>query len=115
VALNTTILNLVSCLIYKRWLRPSAFVRGIDVVNMATSVSRALDVLCMMFEIILYDTAVRRVVCGGWYFARMWGHVRGCIVSMGGMVWIHMTSLSPPRIIEVPIPSKESEQSCICV
>jgi hypothetical protein len=63
----------VSCLIYKRWLRPSAFVRGIDVVNMATSVSRALDVLCMMFEIILYDTAVRRVVCGGWHFARMWG------------------------------------------
>ena len=63
----------MSCLIYKRWLRPSAFVRGIDVVNMATSVSPALDVLCMMFEIILYDTAVRRVVCGGWHFARMWG------------------------------------------
>jgi hypothetical protein len=71
VALNTTTINLVSCLIYKRWLRPSAFVRGIDVVNMATSVSRALDVLCMMFEIILYDSAVGPVICGGWHFARM--------------------------------------------
>jgi hypothetical protein len=56
---------------------------------------------------VLYVGVGTLLACGG--------HVRGCIVSMGGMVWIHMTSLSPPRIIEVPIPSKESEQSCICV
>jgi hypothetical protein len=29
--------------------------------------------------------------------------------------WAHKTSLIPPLIIEVPVPSQESERSCICV
>jgi hypothetical protein len=36
-----------------------------------------------------------------------WRHVRGCIVSMGGMVWTHNTSLAPPLIFEVNVPSLE--------
>ena len=55
-----------------------------------------------------------RLYAGVGILLACWRHMRGCTVSLGGMVWIHMTSLSPPRIIEVPIPSKESEQSCIC-
>ena len=30
-------------------------------------------------------------------------------------VWTHTTSLTQPFIIEVPVPSQESERSCICV
>ena len=30
-------------------------------------------------------------------------------------VWVHQTSLTPPHCIEVPVPSQESEPSCICV
>jgi hypothetical protein len=32
-----------------------------------------------------------------------------------GEVWLHKTSLTPPLFIEVTVPSKENEQSCICV
>jgi hypothetical protein len=30
-------------------------------------------------------------------------------------VWTHTTSLTQPFIIEVPVPSQESQRSCICV
>ena len=30
-------------------------------------------------------------------------------------VWIQKTSLTAPLFIEVPVPSQENEQSCICV
>ena len=30
-------------------------------------------------------------------------------------VWAHKTSLAPPLFIEAPVPSQESERSCICV
>ena len=29
-------------------------------------------------------------------------------------VWVHKTSLTPSLLIEVPLPSQESDQSCIC-
>ena len=34
---------------------------------------------------------------------------------MYGEVWAHKTSLTPPLLIEMPVPSQESELSCICV
>ena len=30
-------------------------------------------------------------------------------------LWAHKTTLTPPRSIEVQVPSQESERSCICV
>jgi hypothetical protein len=30
-------------------------------------------------------------------------------------VWAHKTSLAPPLFIEAPVPSQESERSCICI
>jgi hypothetical protein len=36
------------------------------------------------------------------------------IISLRGEAWVHKTSLTPPLCIEVPVPSQESEQSCIC-
>ena len=35
--------------------------------------------------------------------------------SLRREVWAHKTSLTPPLFIEVPVPSRESDQSCICV
>ena len=35
-------------------------------------------------------------------------HLRGDVLA-------HKTSVAPPLCIEVPLPSHESEQSCICV
>jgi hypothetical protein len=32
-----------------------------------------------------------------------------------GEVYAHETCLIPPLFIEVPVPSQESEMSCICV
>ena len=37
------------------------------------------------------------------------------IISHRGKVWVRKTSLTPPLIIEVPVPSQESERSCICL
>ena len=37
------------------------------------------------------------------------------IISLRGKVWAHKTSLTPPHVIEVPVPRQESEKSCIGV
>ena len=37
------------------------------------------------------------------------------IIPLRGEVWDHQASLPPPLFIEVPVPSPESERSCICV
>ena len=42
-------------------------------------------------------------------------HLLVCIISLRGKVLVHRTSLTPPLFIEVPVPSQESEQSCISV
>ena len=36
-------------------------------------------------------------------------------MSLRGKVWVDKTSLTPPLFIEVPVPSQESDSSCICV
>jgi hypothetical protein len=42
-------------------------------------------------------------------------HLHESIISLRGEVWGHKTSLNPAHNIEVPVPSQESERSCICV
>ena len=37
------------------------------------------------------------------------------IISLRGKVWAHITSLTPPHVIEVPVSRQESERSCIGV
>ena len=37
------------------------------------------------------------------------------VMSPRGQVWVHKTSLTPPHFIELPVPSQESERSCIYV
>jgi hypothetical protein len=41
-------------------------------------------------------------------------HLHGRIISLRGEVWSHKNS-TPPLFIEVPVPSQESERSCIYV
>ena len=36
-------------------------------------------------------------------------------ISLRGEVLVHKNSLTPPLFAEVPVPSQESERSCICV
>jgi hypothetical protein len=60
---------------------------------------------------VLYNSAVRLVISEGCHFAHMWkahsepGHFTK------KEVWVYKTSLKPPIIIEVPVPSRESERS----
>ena len=42
-------------------------------------------------------------------------HLYDYIISLRGQVWAHKISLTPPLLIEVPVPRQESERSCICV
>ena len=37
------------------------------------------------------------------------------IISIRGDAWVHQSSLTRPLSNEVPVPSEESERSCICV
>jgi len=41
---------------------------------MTTSVSRRLNTLCRMFQDyrVLYNNAVRPVICEGWHYTHMW-------------------------------------------
>jgi hypothetical protein len=43
-------------------------------------------------------------------------HLHDRIIALRGKIWTDETSLTPPFIIEVPVPSQESQRSCcICV
>jgi hypothetical protein len=42
-------------------------------------------------------------------------HLHNLIISLRRQVWAHKNSLTLPLLIEVPVPSQESKQSCICV
>ena len=40
-------------------------------------------------------------------------YMHDCIIPIRGEVWTLRTSLTPPHFIKVPVPSQESERSCI--
>ena len=79
---------------------------------MTTSVSRRLNILCIMFTIIapfiimlfawLYVMIDNLLTCGKYLHDR--------ITSLREDIQTHKTSF-----IEVPVPSQESERLCICV
>ena len=47
--------------------------------------------------------------------AHVWKALAWHITSLRVEVWEHKSSLTPSLSIEVPVPSTESERSCICV
>jgi len=71
---------------------------------MTTFVPRRLNILCIMFNIITFFIIT--------LFARL--NARLAFYSEEGG-WAHKTSITLPLFIEVPVPSQESERSCICV
>ena len=42
-------------------------------------------------------------------------HLHARIISLRGAVWVHTSSLTQELYTQVPVPSKESKRSCICV
>ena len=82
-----------------------------------TTVSRRLNIQCIKFKIRAFFITT--------LFARLYmmvGILLTCIkhlhdhnISLRGEGQEHKTSLTLPLFIEVPVPSQESEQSCICV
>ena len=82
-----------------------------------TTVSRRLNIQCIKFKIRAFFITT--------LFARLYmmvGILLTCIkhlhdhnISLRGEGQEYKTSLTLPLFIEVPVPSQESEQSCICV
>jgi len=64
---------------------------------------------------VLFNNDVHPVICEGWQFSHMWKALAWPIISRRVENWVHFTRLTPPPFIEVPVQSKESERSCICV
>ena len=62
---------------------------------------------------VLYDNAVRPIYVGISFTCGKNSH--DCIISIRGEFWSHKTSLTPPRFIEVPLPSLERQRSYICM
>ena len=71
---------------------------------------------------------VCQAICEGWYYYCSPGYMRGLvllltsgrhlddhIISLRRAVWALKTSLNLPPFIEMPMPSQESELTCICV
>ena len=42
-------------------------------------------------------------------------HLHNCIISPRGGAWVNKSSMTPPFVTEVPVPSRKSVRSCICV
>jgi hypothetical protein len=42
-------------------------------------------------------------------------HLHDCIISLRGKFSINKTSLTPPLVVEVLVPSQECERFCMCV
>ena len=73
--------------------------------------------LCIMFKIIALFIITLLPL---WYvrvdiLLTCWKHLYDRIISLRGEVSVHITSLTPSLFIEVPVPSLESDRSCICV
>jgi hypothetical protein len=64
---------------------------------------------------VLFNNDVHPVICESWQFSHMWKALAWTIISRRVEIWVHFTRLTPPPFIEVPVQSKESERSCICV
>jgi hypothetical protein len=84
---------------------------------MTISVSRSLNIFCIMFKIIaffimtlfarLYVRVDILLTCGK--------HVHDRIISLREEVWAYKTSLIQPPLIEVSVPNQEHGPSCICL
>ena len=84
---------------------------------MTISVSRKLNVLYIMFMIIPFfiKTPFALLYVSVVFLLTYGKHLHDHIISVRGKIWVQKTSLSPPHNIEIPVPSQESEGSCICV
>ena len=82
-----------------------------------TSVSRGLNMLCIIFNIISFFVITLFV----WLYVRVGilltcrKHSHDRIISLRGDVWAPTTSLTLPLFIEVSVSSQESGWSFICV
>ena len=63
----------------------------------------------------LYNNIAWLVIFEGWFFLTRLKHLDDRIISLSREVWAHKISLTPPPLIEMFVPSQESERSCICV
>ena len=98
-------------------MRPPAVVNRTNIIHMRTSVSRRLNILCIMFKIIAFFIIMlfNRLYVRVGILPTYENHFHDRIISLRGQVWAHKTSLTPPLFINVSVPSLKSERSCICV
>ena len=69
------------------------------------------DIYVFVVFIVFIGTSTKE--CEDWHFTHV-KHLNDHIISLRGEVCAHKTSLTPPLLIEVPVPSQEGERSCIC-
>ena len=84
---------------------------------MTTSVSRRFNILCIMFKIIAFFILMlfTPLYVSGDISLTLGKHLHDHIISLRVEFWTHQVNLFLPLFIEVPVPSQESEWSCICV
>ena len=63
--------------------------------------------------IVLYNNVVLPIICEAWHLLKCGNHLHNCILLLRGEVCECKTSLTPPFLIEVPVPSQENERSYI--
>jgi hypothetical protein len=64
----------------------------------------------------LYINVVCLAIREGWDFTCMWKALAWPYHFPKRGIWVvHKTSLNPPHVIEMPVPSQESGRSCVCV
>ena len=80
---------------------------------MTTSVSRRLNIVCIMISIIAFFV----IKLLSWLYVRV-GILLTCdrIISLIGEVWVHKTTLAPPLCYRIAVfQTGNIEWSCVCL
>jgi hypothetical protein len=80
---------------------------------MTTSLSRRLNIVFLKFEIISFFIIMlfSRLYVRLGILLKCGNHLHNRIISLRGEACERKTSLAPPFLIEVPVPSQENERS----
>jgi len=62
----------------------------------------------------LYNNAAHPHIGEGWYFTYTLKTLAQRTTSLRGEIWSYKSSMNPPFVIDVPVPSQERESGHMC-
>ena len=92
-------------------MRVSYFLKQKTILSVWNVLTELISYICQL----LCHVTKYIYVCRFWHFTHTWKVLGWPHHLLRGQAWAHSTSLTSPLFSEVPVPSQEIEQLCICV